>query len=138
NIVSDRLKEHYLITAGISEEKARQAVQDNNALGALDSQIASLEARKRQLEETTPVNMRNTSEYRDQVKEIDNQISALQNSKHQIHDLINLAGKYTEELARPVYKTVDVRTNLDEGYRRLSEPTSKTLNIITSVGGRHL
>ncbi|SEQ23767.1 hypothetical protein SAMN05216232_1993 [Virgibacillus subterraneus] len=135
DVVTTRLQEHYLKNAGITEQKARQAVQDGNAIGAINTKIGKLEEEKQKLKEQTPINMRNTDEYKNAVGQIDNQIGKLNLAKGDINELTGLASDYTKELGRDVTKNanINVSPNLSAIDAALGKTVSKRVRI-TGVG----
>ncbi|UFU00372.1 phage tail tape measure protein [Radiobacillus kanasensis] len=137
--IYQRLQLNYLTSAGITEEKARQAVQDGTAIQAIDTKIAKLQKEKETLKEQTPINMRNTDEYRNAVGAIDNQIGKLNTTKGKIRGLASDARNYTDELSKDVTKNVNAILNpkassLDD---RLSETVWKTISLKYSNGNGH-
>ncbi|TGB04688.1 phage tail tape measure protein [Halobacillus salinus] len=139
-MVYDKLQINYLKNAGIKDEISRQAVNQGNVTSVIKDQINKLESQKQKLRDQTPINMRNTREYRNGISAIDGQISELQSARGQISTLTRDARNYTRELGRDVSKTV--QTNMSpsdyEINRRLSRPAYKTLNITTSGGGHYV
>lgn len=77
-------------------------------VAALDAGIQKLEGQKQKLLETTPVNMRNTEEYKTAVGEIDKQIGALQGVKNKIMEITGQAQIMNYELSRDIQKSVAV------------------------------
>ncbi|GGJ50920.1 phage tail tape measure protein [Virgibacillus salexigens] len=129
--VTQRLLQHYLTTNGITEEKARQAIQDGEALSAIDNKIAKLEKEKQEIIDQTPKNKRNTDEYKNQISAIDDQIDGLNNAKGDVNDLIYLAGDYTDKLSEDVTKQVNLKEYPDLAYFEadLAGEITKKINL---------
>jgi TP901 family phage tail tape measure protein len=138
DVITQKLQEHYLTSNGISKEKAYQAIQDGNQIAAIDEQIGLLQNKKSELRKAHENGQLLTEDYEQQVREIDKQISGLESSKGKITDLINLAKDYNEELKIDIEKNVYLKVNEDKTFARLGDPITKTVNIVTSGGGRHL
>ncbi|SEB15725.1 phage tail tape measure protein, TP901 family, core region [Thalassobacillus cyri] len=138
-MVYEKLQLNYLKNAGISEEVARQAVNQGNVSQVIDEQISKLEEEKQKLKDQTPINMRNTDEYLNGVAAIDGQIDKLYGAESQIQDLASDARNYTDELGRDVSK--NVRANLSpsayELNSKLSETVWKTISLRYSGGNGH-
>ncbi|MBN8236829.1 phage tail tape measure protein [Halobacillus kuroshimensis] len=140
--VYEKLQLNYLKNAGITEEVARQAVNQGSVSSVIDDQISKLETEKQKLREQTPINMRNTDEYLNGVAAIDRQIGELQTARGQISDLSRDARNYTDELGKDVSK--NVQTNLSPSAaslnRSLGETVWKTVSLRYSgrAGGHHV
>ncbi|WP_188453801.1 phage tail tape measure protein [Virgibacillus oceani] len=131
--VFQKLQTNYLVSAGITEEKAYQAYQDGKALEVLDNKISKLQEEKQKLKENTPAAQRNTEEYRDQVSEIDDQIDKLNTAKGKIKDLSKDAEDYTDELGEDVTKNViaNLSPSADAIDKRLQKAVSKKVGVYT-------
>ncbi|MBT2215831.1 phage tail tape measure protein [Virgibacillus dakarensis] len=158
--VFQQLSISYLKNAGISEEKARQVVQDGKSVQYLDRQIEKLQTQKQQLDDKLAKGEITKQQYRDQNGELDNQILSLLAAKGKISDLIVEAGRYTDELGQDVSKDVevlpaptiwDLNNDLEESVNKslyvnpdpsissinadLSNPINKVLSISRKVSG---
>jgi len=132
-MIYNKLQTNYLKNAGISEEKARQAVKDGETISLLDTQLEKLQSQKQELNEQTPAAERNTEEYRNAVGEIDNQIGKLETAKGQIQGLQSDAEVYTDELGKDVDKDVNVKTDPSSSSldRTLGKEVTKNVKIKT-------
>jgi TP901 family phage tail tape measure protein len=72
----------------------------------LDDSIQKLEGQKQKLIETTPVNLRNTEEFRTAKEEIEKQITSLQRVKDKILEITGQASIMNYELGREIQKNV--------------------------------
>lgn len=129
--VIDRLVEQYLTSAGITAEKARQAIHDNNAIEVLDEKIKLLEEEKRKIYETTPIAEQNTELFQEQVKSLDDQIDRLETAKSNIQGLVKDASNYNEELGKDIEKKIGLKYDPDPDSldKRLSRPVTKPVHI---------
>lgn len=130
-MVYEKLQMQLLTTAGIGEEKALQAIQDDNALQAVDDKIGKLQQEKEEIKNQTPPNERNTDEYKNQIKKIEDQIGELKNARSELGILQGDAERYTDELGKDVNKNVDTKVNPGSSVinKRLSSPVRKTMRI---------
>lgn len=129
--VLDRLVEQYLTSAGITAEKARQAIHDDNALEVLEEKIRLLEEEKRKLYETTPPVEQNTELFEEQVRSLDEQINRLQTARTNIQGLVDDASNFNEELGKNVEKKIGLKYDPDPDSldKRLSRPVTKPVHI---------
>lgn len=75
-------------------------------VATLDASIQKLEGQKQKLIETTPVNLRNTEEFKKAKEEIDKQITSLQGVKDKILEITGQAYIMNYELSREIQKDV--------------------------------
>jgi TP901 family phage tail tape measure protein len=88
-----------LAQTGITAKKGEE-------VAAIDNAISKLELQKKTLYETTPVNQRNTAQYREAVDAIQQQINNLNTTKSQLIELTNQASILNEELGKEIRKKI--------------------------------
>lgn len=136
-----------LYEQGIVSEKGKA----NEAIVKQQNEINKARA---ELEKFGEKNGRQTHEYKEQNEKLNEQQRKLDVAKTKLAEMNEIAGKtvykdvevdvkpsiqaINKKLSEGVSKDINIQTNLDDGYRRLADPTAKTLNIKTSGGGRHL
>ncbi|KAB2335088.1 phage tail tape measure protein [Bacillus mesophilum] len=72
----------------------------------VETEIQKLISKRAELEKTTPVNQRNTEEYRRSVDAIESQITELENVKSKISELIQSSAVLNSELGRTINKEI--------------------------------
>ena len=131
---------------GIVSEKGK-------ANQALKQQQREIDTARSKLKELLSQGKIGTAEYQEQNRKLDEQQGKIDTAKAKLQQMNDVAGKtvykdvkvstspsiqsINAELSSGVRKTVSVFTALDGNYRRLSDPTAKTVNIKT-VGGYHV
>jgi hypothetical protein len=88
--------------AGINAKRGEEVT-------VIEQGLASLEAQKRKLEETTPIAHRNSGEYQEAVTHIQNQIDNLNTVKSRILGITDAASVMNYELGKSVRKDVIIR-----------------------------
>ncbi|GGD05439.1 phage tail tape measure protein [Pontibacillus salipaludis] len=126
NQVYKKLQLQHLIGAGIEDQAARKAIQEENTIGLLDQQLGKLEQQRRKLNEQYPPNQRNSEEYQEQINKIDGQIGRMREAKGKIQDLGREAYNYTQELGKDVYKNVNAK--LTPSAASINSSLSATVN----------
>ena len=120
-----KLQEQYLTEAGITGEKAEQAVKEGKASSIISEQLGKLQSQKAILQETTPVQEKNTQEYRDAIAEIDTQIGKLQTAKGNIDEMTGAASTYNSEIGKDINKNVN--TNVSPSAATINGQLSETV-----------
>jgi len=92
-----------LSQVGINAKKGQELTQ-------IDSAKAKLVQQRAALEKMTPLNQRNTDEYRDGVSAINNQIDSLDTARSRIVGLTEQAGVLNEALSKSINKSVIIKT----------------------------
>jgi chromosome segregation ATPase len=131
---------------GIVSEKGK-------ANEALKKQQREIDTARSKLKELLSQGKIGTAEYQSQNKKLDEQQGKIDTAKAKLEQMNQVAGRtvykdvktnvtpsiasINRDLAAGVRKTVSVFTALDGNYRRLNDPTAKTVNIRT-VGGYHV
>lgn len=131
-----KMVEYELIAAGVSQEKAEQAVKDAEVSDLLDDQLQALKDQKQELFEQTPPALQTEDAFRRSVQEIDEQIAGLERSKGNIRDLIGEAGEYNRELSQDINKNIDLSTDptISNLESRLSQRVRKTVDLDVAGG----
>ena len=160
DMIVSQLIEQYLLQAGISQETARNAIQQGTVLETIEEQIIALEREKKALYDNTPAAEQQTEEFRNGIEAIDEQIEGLKTAKSNIENLIGYAETYNDELGKEIEKKVKttlepsakeinerlsvevkkhvrIYTTPDAQYARIGDPVTKQVNI-TTAGGRFL
>jgi phage-related minor tail protein len=136
-----------LYEQGIVSEKGK-------ANEALREQQTEVDTARVKLQELFKNQQISSTEYQEQNKKLDEQQGKIDAAKEKLREMNKQAGKtvyknvhistlpsiqaINRELSLGIHKDINIKTKLDNSYRRLADPTSKTLNIVTSGGGRHL
>ena len=129
---------------GIVSEKGK-------ANEALKQQQREIDTARTKLKELLGQGKIGTAEYQEQNRKLDEQQGKIDTAKAKLEQMNQVAGKtvykdvktkinpsiqsINRELAAGVYKKVNIGTILDGNYRRLADPTYKTVNIRTTGGG---
>lgn len=85
----------------------------------IDESIRKLEAQKKKLQDTVPINQRNTGEYAEAVGHIEDQISSLNTVRSRITSIIGQAGTMNYELGKSVRKDVIIRQVQGQSLKRM-------------------
>jgi phage-related minor tail protein len=147
----DNLLEKYaemvLQEQGINFEKGK-------AIEAIQTQQTEIDTARAKLQEMFKNQQISRAEYEAQNAKLDEQQGKIDAAKAKLEAMNEVAGRtvyktvnintapsiqeINQQLSSGIYKDVNIRTNLDGNYRRLADPTAKTLNIITSGGGHYV
>lgn len=147
----DNLLEKYaemvLQEQGINFEKGK-------AIEAIQTQQTEIDTARAKLQEMFKNQQISRAEYEAQNAKLDEQQGKIDAAKAKLEAMNEVAGRtvyktvnintapsiqeINRQLSSGIYKDVNIRTNLDGNYRRLADPTAKTLNIITSGGGHYV
>ncbi|MFE8697984.1 phage tail tape measure protein [Cytobacillus sp. FJAT-53684] len=89
-------------------------------LQTIEVEISKLKTKKSELEKTTPLNERNTEEYRKSASAIQTQITNLENVKLKIDELIGVSATLNSSLGKAIFKDIVIQ---EKSYKQVVNTT---------------